>query len=272
MLLQMFSKVSHQPSFWPSLMQEASQVDFGERIPELEPRFVSVWSRHYALISEMTKPKSPLLEIGTGYAVLATGLGKLTGKPILTTEHPSRQYVYQDEYQQFLHKYKVRLVLNDLREGLPFSSGSVKTVYACDVIEHLENDCVLYLLQEISRVLSRSGRMILSTPNLNRLSNAFRFILGYSVNPPFDVEQCGQTYGHIREFAPQELRRLLKRHGLRPCSWKYLTNPYFTREAFGEENAFSPFVVRTINALTSFFGLFFPALRDEMYIVATKRH
>ena len=258
------------PAFWSELIMKAAHIDYGEALPELDDQFLSVWSSHYAHIAVMTKPKAPLLEIGTGFGVLASGLGQITRGDIWSTEHPSRAYLFREAYRDFVREHGVRLVANDLVDGLPFSTGSVAQVYLCDVIEHLSYKDGTAILDEIVRVLPPGGELILSTPNLNRLSNAIRFFKGHSVNPPFQVQQCGDTYGHIREFAPREMAMLLRRHGMEPKRCTFGLNPYFTADAFGEENIFSPKAVRMINRLTGLFARFFPSVGDEMYILACR--
>lgn len=251
-------------------MKEAAHLDYGSPLPELDKQFLSVWSSHYARIADMTVPGKTILEIGAGFGILAAGLGRIGGRKIWASEHPSRSYLFQQEYQNFMNQNNVLLIANNLSEGLPFSDRVFSQVYFCDVIEHLFFQDVNKILPEIFRVLSDEGELILSTPNLNRLSNIFRFFMGYSVNPPFQVEKCGDTFGHIREFAPREIDRLLRGFGLEPIRYKFALNPYFTAEAFGAENIFSPVQAKIINRLTSVCSKFFPRLGDEIYLVARR--
>lgn len=262
-------KISYA-SFWKNLIAEASHLDYGEPLPKADDQFIAVWSDHYACISEIAEPKGCILEIGSGYGVLAVGLARISGHNVWTTEHPSRQYIFKDEYRRFLKTSGVQLVANDLKEGIPFTSAVFDQVYFCDVIEHLMFQDVITTMNEISRVLRINGDLIVSTPNINRLSSLFRIIKGYSANPPLNVARCGETYGHIREFAPNELVFLLKKHGFQVIKIEYRLNPYFTSQAFGEENIFSERQARIINRLTSIMIHFFPCLGDEIYLHAKK--
>ncbi len=256
--------------FWKEMICEASAVDYGVPLPKLDSQFLETWSSHYAHIASLSQLEKGFLEIGTGFGVLAAGLGKKYGVESWTIEHPSRAYFYAPAYREFLKKYGVNLVGADLCTGLPFRSGKISKVYLCDVIEHLNPVYVPYTLKEIQRVLEPGGSLILSTPNLNRLANLFRFLLGYSVNPPLEVKRYGDTYGHIREFAPRELRVILKRYGFEVLKICYGLNPYFTACAFDDDNIFSARAERLINRLTRICKRFYAAVGDEIFLLARK--
>lgn len=256
-------------AFWKQRMRTAAeQVDYGEPLPDLDDRFLSVWAAHYASIVSLIQPMPPLLEIGAGYGILAAGLAKITRQPLFSTEHPSRAYFFRPAYRHFLDRNHTHLIGNDLNDGLPFLSGEFQQVYFCDVIEHLPMGCVGTVLDEIHRVLRPEGILILSTPNLNRLSNLFRFLSGYSVNPPFEVSRHGRTFGHIREFAPKEMNRILSLHGFRVTGRTYGLNPYYAAEAFGAYNLFSAATVRMINRITAIVSRVFPSVGDQMFLTA----
>lgn len=257
-------------NLWKRLMLEAAHIDYGEPLPTLTDEFISVWSTHYEQIRTLTSPATPVLEIGSGYGILAAGLGILTGGPIWATEHPSRAYLSRLQYQQFLHNYGVELIANTLSEGLPFMSASIQSIYFCDVIEHLPPDDVLTILDEISRVLAPGGKIILSTPNLNRFSNIVRLLTGFSVNPPLQVCRVGATLGHVREFTAREMAYLLRRFGLKVLRRSYALNPLFTREAFERDAIDSRFAISVVDATTRILSTIIPSVQDEMYILAIK--
>lgn len=257
--------------YWKRILLEAARIDFHEPLPDLDDRFVNVWTAHYAAIAGLTRPGARILEMGTGYAVLAAGLGRLDGSFVLGLEHPSRSYFFSAEYSQFLRQNNVTLIGADFRHGLPLCAQSVDTAYCCDVLEHLEPRVVLDVLYEVSRVVRPGGELVLSTPNLNRFSNLARLIWGHTVNPPIDCDMHGQTCGHIREFSPREMNMYLHRAGFQTVCCKYEHNPYFTAHAFGQENVWSANQAAWINRLTRIAAWVFPRLGDEMYIVARKK-
>ena len=259
------------PEFWTDIMLQVSEIDYGQTIPELTERFLSIWSKHYAIIGSLTKPKAPILEIGAGFGVLAAGLGRITGGPIWATEHPSRTYLFSPDYRKFLKNCGVCLIAQDLREGLPFCSQSLPLIYFCDVIEHLLPADIMTVLSEISRVLVPGGELVLSTPTLNRFSNFVRFVKGHTINPPLEVQRVGATYGHIREMAPEEVQMLLPHFGFEPIKRDFGLNPYYTDKAFGQYNIFSPKAVNIINQITGLTARFFPSVSDGLYVLARRR-
>jgi 2-polyprenyl-3-methyl-5-hydroxy-6-metoxy-1,4-benzoquinol methylase len=252
------------------MILKAGEVDFVEPIPELNDHFVNIWARHYTKIGAITSIGNSILEIGAGFGVLGTGLGLFSRNKVVATEHPSRAYLNSKSYHQNLDEHNVEIVLCDLLEGLPFEDMSFEQVYFCDVIEHLEPVKIPYVLSEISRVLKPEGELILSTPNLNRLSGLFRFLTGHSINPPMDVLKVGETFGHIREFAPKEIKKVLFKAGFTTLKMDYTLNPYYTADAFGDDNVFSKRTTSFINLITKLLSRFKPALGDEIYILAKK--
>ncbi len=252
-------------------MHRVAGIDFGEPLPELDEKFLRVWSTHYMKIAGIASVKSPLLEIGAGYGVLAAGLSLISGGRVWTTEHPSRSYLASASYRRFLDEFGIEMAAHDLTEGLPFKEKSFEQVYLCDVIEHFAPDVIPFIFREISRVLRPGGNVVISTPNLNRLSGLLRFLAGYSVNPPLEVRRAGDTFDHIRELAPKELLKLLTKQGFQTRRFEFAVNPYFTSEAYGEDNIFSPAAVKVINTLTGLAVRFVPRFGDEMYIVASKQ-
>ena len=250
-------------------MLEASHVDFRVPVPELTPIFLDTWGKHYSVISELIPPLPEALEIGTGFGILATGMGIITGGPVWTTEHPSREYIWQAEYQSFLKLHNVHITAHDLTEGLPFCTGMFHRIYFCDVIEHLHPPLVKKILREIYRVLNNRGKLIISTPNLNRLSNFIRFIRGHTVNPPLVPEKYGDTFDHFREFAPEELLMLMEECGFIKKSIKFGFNPYFT-QPFGDTCIITDSQAKIVNTLTRFLSRIYPPLGDNIYMVVQK--
>jgi SAM-dependent methyltransferase len=60
--------------------------------------------------------------------------------------------------------------------GLPFQNEAFRTVLLLHVIEHFPPEKQVTLLKEAYRVLARNGTFIISTPNLDTLRNADKFL------------------------------------------------------------------------------------------------
>lgn len=84
--------------------------------------------------------------------------------------------------------------------SLPFQDSSFRTALLLHVIEHFPAEKQILLLREAYRVLSKKGKLIISTPNLDTLRNAERFV------PPNNPK-------HSHCLHLQELRMLLEEAG-----------------------------------------------------------
>lgn len=127
---------------------------------------------------------------------------------------------------------------------LPFEAATFDLVYAGEVIEHLYDPD--HLLDEVARLLTPGGVVILDTPNLACLVNRLALLLGYQ---PFltDVSlrhNVGKLYsmgsggsGHIRVFTRRALQQLLRLHdfqilevaGAPALESAYLSFPFYLR-------------------------------------------
>jgi SAM-dependent methyltransferase len=88
----------------------------------------------------------------------------------------------------------------------PFEAGSFDVVLFCEIIEHLLND-PCKVLREIKRVLKDGGTLVLTTPNVNRLENVARMIVGANIYDPYSG--YGPYGRHNREYNKHELYQLL---------------------------------------------------------------
>jgi SAM-dependent methyltransferase len=123
------------------------------------------------------------------------------------------QRVFFDEYSRPGVRGSVEFGFrhfNIERDIFPFESESLDIVLFCEIIEHLVND-PCRVLREIKRVLRRNGYLILTTPNVNRIENVAKMIVGANVS---DIYSKHGPYGrHNREYNKHELFMLLTHLG-----------------------------------------------------------
>jgi SAM-dependent methyltransferase len=97
---------------------------------------------------------------------------------------------------------------------LPFKDECFDAVVSFDVIEHVEDD--LNFLLEIKRVMKKGAKLLLETPNVNRLSNKLKGIVR-PIEYPLVV---GDSCIHIREYSKSGLENLMKDVGFRDVKIK----------------------------------------------------
>lgn len=92
-------------------------------------------------------------------------------------------------------------------DRFPYEDASFDVVLFCEILEHLLMNPVA-VLREISRTLKMGGSMVLTTPNVCRLSNVVRMVEGVSIYDPYSG--YGPYGRHNREYTLDELVTLLE--------------------------------------------------------------
>jgi SAM-dependent methyltransferase len=96
------------------------------------------------------------------------------------------------------------------KEPLPFSDDYFDGVLFTEVLEHLLYD-PRKLVDEIYRVLRPKGELVVSTPNVLRIENKIKVLLGRSIYPRHENFYFSDLYRrHNREYTMQELIDLFK--------------------------------------------------------------
>ena len=144
-------------------------------------RYLNAGKTAIDLSSDLKRPLK-LLDIGCGEAytmrtlyksfvcvksdVVKSYLGIDIDKPMLKRT--------ADSYHKVLEAVNGKLVTADLTQDpkLRLKSGSVDLVYWFEMIEHIKPEFVRPILEEVRRVLSDDGVVILSTPNSNGSNKA----------------------------------------------------------------------------------------------------
>jgi SAM-dependent methyltransferase len=157
-----------------------------------------------------------LLELGAGYYLMTFLLRRFRNYDLDLAQFwniPGR------EYESILvdSQTSKRIVLpfkhfNAEMEPFPYPDGRFDVLLNCEMIEHLLCNPV-QMLVECHRVLKPGGLLILTTPNVLRLSNLVGLVLGRNI---YDKYWPATPYGrHPREYSPDEIRRLFEEVGFR---------------------------------------------------------
>lgn len=104
-----------------------------------------------------------------------------------------------------------------LHSELPDSFADM--VMCFDVVEHMEKP--ESLLNEIYRVMTPKGVLILSTPNRNRLTNWPLLVLGLKKYPARISKEFDQypEYWHLTEYSEKQLKALVEQSGFKVLEW-----------------------------------------------------
>ncbi len=99
---------------------------------------------------------------------------------------------------------------------IPLDDGSVQLVSALEVIEHLVSPS--HLFTEASRILAPGGHFLVTTPNVTRIGNVFKLVVGRSNFDrliPLDYDHPEDEWRpHFREYTLAELCDCFRRAGL----------------------------------------------------------
>jgi SAM-dependent methyltransferase len=99
-----------------------------------------------------------------------------------------------------------RMVLGDIAQ-LPFKNEVFHTIFATALLEHLDDVTLEGGIREVTRVLSRNGKVILTVPHNEELRQNMVLCPG-----------CGarfHRYGHVRVFERGSIRSVLEDVGLK---------------------------------------------------------
>jgi SAM-dependent methyltransferase len=109
--------------------------------------------------------------------------------------------------QQFLSK--------GYQEKVPLPDHSAQLIFALEIIEHLTSP--FHLLTEAYRSLKSGGHLVITTPNVTRIGNIFKLLIGRSPNdrlaPPGYNDPNDEWRPHAREYAMHELADMLRHVG-----------------------------------------------------------
>jgi len=179
-------------------------------VPELsEAERKEYFNLHYWRYAETLKECLPwsggrVLDVGVYPGHVAMALRRLNYEVFGVTQ-PGRDL--NDRWAK--EQITVRSGLID-KEPLPFPENYFDLVVFTEVLEHLLYD-PKPLVQEFHRVLRPSGGLIVSTPNVLRLENRIKVLLGRNIYPRHEQFYSSDLYRrHNREYAMQEVISLFQ--------------------------------------------------------------
>lgn len=139
-------------------------------------------------------------------------------------------------------------------ENIPFSDNEFELVMASEVLEHFRFH-PLKFFKEANRVIKPGGLLIITTPNLIRLNNVIKLIMGRSIN--WNINDEYWDGAHAREFTASEIISLAKKAGfaIEKIEYKNFSYPNLS------------FLVRVINKIS---GFILPSRRGNLILFLKK--
>ena len=209
-------------------------ADFGETADG--PGFRSVCQEYRWVLTTMLdnrlleRERSKVIDVGAGAGVVSLSLAKL-GHQVVAVDtweeyEPGSENIMGESsgIVARLQRNGVDCLRRDVvADGLGVESESFDLALCLAVIEHLHISPQT-MLRDIWRALKPGGHLVLSTPNLARLSKRLGMALGRSIHPALEVWwKEGPFFGHIREYDQNEIVSMLQWAGFE-VERTYLTN------------------------------------------------
>jgi len=126
--------------------------------------------------------------------------------------------ISQETLEQIDGYNETEYICHDANTGMPFQDASVNYLLCLEILEHLEN--ATFFLEEVQRVLTPHGKLILSVPN------------PYCWTEYYANWRHGKdTEGHIATYTRQNIDALLRFSGLKLMDMRgtYSRIPYSHR-------------------------------------------
>ncbi len=114
--------------------------------------------------------------------------------------------------EQFAPK-DIKFKQTDLNKKFPYGNSKFDIIISVEVLEHLENPH--HFFSEISRILKKSGRAIITTPNISNIKSRLQFLFKGNLHWFQDTEFGEQGSNHINPIYFKELIFILNKNNLK---------------------------------------------------------
>jgi SAM-dependent methyltransferase len=125
------------------------------------------------------------------------------------------------ERRNRLNNLSSKVLVHDMRKGLPFDAGSVDAVYHSHVLEHIDRNHVLTFQKEIHRVLKPNGIQRICVPDLELLARRYLDSVTRCESDPAHMPQHDHFISDILE---QSVRKEAYGTSTQPPLRRYLEN------------------------------------------------
>ena len=180
-------------------------------------------------ISEFCVETKKICEIGPGGVIVY--IAKYSNAKVSAVVSPREHH-----WDNIFDTYQIGSFTWDLNKELDNHDlfNSFDCIIFLETLEHL-NRWPEHVLEDIRKLLKPGGCLLLSTPNLVRLSNRIRMLFGRPPNNPFRYSEAGEH--HVREFTLSELKEFLPSH-----KWDLIQTSYEFPHFFGKIKFFRIFL------------------------------
>jgi len=203
------------------------------------------------LISRLTKKNCNILDAGCGFCNLLVGCHFLGESNLYGIDNFKSSNVFENKIKNLKINYKY---CDFFKDNIPYSNEYFDLIIFSEVIEHF-NFYPQRFMSELYRILKPGGKIIITTPNLVRLNNRIKMLIGKSTN--YDIKINSDLGAHYREYTAKEIEYLAQRSGF--------NNIKITYEHFNYPN-----VNYFVNYLNVLIGFFISTIRSNLVIICEK--
>ena len=151
---------------------------------------------------------------------------------IFTLEHPETPYRKDTNFQNRIKNSNINVIYADLKhldlDIFEELLGKIDIILFTEIAEHLEHSVLLNCIKTIKQLLSPQGKLLLTTPNLDRLKYRINHLVGQQIDYWGDGKSNLDSglFGHIVYYNIPRLRRLLADNGLNISNCKTINYPF----------------------------------------------